>query len=369
MPTLLNHYQRLVAAGSVNQDASQIEVLEKLEQLRLRLSRGKKSPTLPFLKRKQQIKGVYLWGNVGRGKSMIMELFYAAAPVPSKRRVHFHDFMQELHAGLHRIRQQQQKARSGGDPLMVFARELMQNVRLLCFDELQATDVADASVLFRLFEQLFEAGVVIVATSNHPPPALYTGGVQRERFVPFISLLQTHMEVVALNSAVDYRHIQMKAQTVTYFTPLGSAALAFVEATIERLVPGIKPVVESLTVQGRSLPLTWYNHSLVRASFKDLCERPLGAADYLSIARAADTLILTDVPVLTPEKRNEARRFITLIDALYEQKTKLVITAAAAPERLYIEGDGSFEFQRTASRLAEMQSDNYMLLQTKEATS
>jgi cell division protein ZapE len=211
-----------------------------------------------------------------------------------------------------------------------------------------------------MFEGFFAAGMVVVSTSNHPPANLYTGGVQRERFKKFISLIEEKMDIISLTSPHDYRARQLRSLTRTWFTPLGRDADLFVEDALSRLAPGNGPNPLSLRVQGREIALTAYGGSVVLASFAQLCESALGPADYLTLAAAADTLILTGIPALTPEKRNEAKRFVTLVDALYEHKVKLVATASAAPEALYPEGDGSFEFKRTVSRLMEMQSVKYL---------
>lgn len=359
-PPLAQHYDRLVENGKIRDDAAQREILAALEQLSATLMAqpqppsglmarwfGRQAAPLPA-------RGLYIWGNVGRGKSMLMDLFYADAPMEKKRRIHFHAFMQEVHARMHQLRQK------GEDPVVALARQLAREAPLLCFDELQATDVADAGLLYRLFQGLFAAGVTVVSTSNHPPASLYTGGVQRERFGKFIELLKENMQVMSLSSAADYRHMQMKSMQRVYFYPLGPEADAFIEGALEHFCPDRAPRRDEIVAHGRHTPFMLYNHSIGRFSFAELCENPLGAADYLAISRRLDTVIITGIPRLGPENRNEARRFITLIDALYEGRVKLVCTADAAPEQLYAEGDGSFEFQRTVSRLAEMQSAPYL---------
>ena len=346
-------YRALITARKIAEDAAQASVVQCLQGLYESLAHPPRRALLR--KAPQPPRSLYIWGNVGRGKSMLMDLFFNAVPVAEKRRVHFHKFMQETHAAIHRIRQTGQ-----GDPVALYAAEVARATRLLCFDELQATDVADASILHRLFEGLFGGGVVIVSTSNHPPANLYTGGVQRERFQKFIGLLNEKMDIISLTSPHDYRTRQLRSLTRTWFTPLGRDADLFVEDTLARLTPGSSPRPTALTVQGRLVPLTAYGDSVALASFTQLCEAALGPADYLALAAAFETLVLTGIPVLTPEKRNEAKRFVTLIDALYESKVKLVATATAVPEALYPEGDGSFEFKRTVSRLAEMQSAAYL---------
>lgn len=356
----LADYLSRVERGALKADDAQRTVAEQLQALHEALSKQRKKSLLPIRKSQKSPRGIYLWGNVGRGKSMLMDVFFTHAPVVKKRRVHFHRFMQETHARIHALRQITGARGGSGDPVALYIDELKQSLTLLCFDELQATDVADATLIFRLFEGLFEAGVVIVSTSNHPPENLYTGGVQRERFDACTALLKEKMDVVALSSGADYRRVQLQSLTQSYCWPLGREAQAFAAHIIHTLAPGSMPEKTALEVHGRTLRFTMYAGNLMVASFQELCEAALGPADYLAIADGVEALLLTGVPTLTPEKRNEAKRFVTLIDALYEQKTKLFITAAAAPEQLYPSGDGSFEFQRTVSRLMEMQSANYL---------
>jgi cell division protein ZapE len=347
--SLRQQYNQLVAKGKLKDDPAQHAVLAALEALTQALS--KPSVGLSRLLKKDEVNGLYVWGQVGRGKSMLMDLFFQAAPVKHKRRVHFHAFMQEVHAELHKLRQ-----KKAADPVATLAKKIGKDTRLLCFDELQATDVADASLLYRLFSGLFEAGITIVSTSNRPPESLYTGGVQRERFANFIALINERMQVIALDSPTDYRHTQMQAMKKTYVFPLGKTADHFVTDAISHLCSNIQPHQDVLHVQGRKVPITLYDNAIGRFSFQELCETPLGPADYLALAERLDTLILTGIPRLTPEKRNEAKRFVTLIDALYEHKVKLLATAEGPPEEIYSHGDGTFEFKRTVSRLKEMQS-------------
>lgn len=356
-------YYALIEQGKVQFDPAQLEVLAHLQTLHEQLAEAvQPKGFFSSLRRKKTVApaSLYIWGNVGRGKSMLMDLFFSLAPPEKKRRVHFHRFMQDVHAGLHRLRQQTRTGERSGDPLMLLVEEISAGVQLLCFDELQATDVADASLLHRLFDALFETGVVMVATSNHPPASLYTGGVQRERFSKFIHLLEARMQVVALSSPRDYRTQAVKSLQKVYHSPLGRDADLFITHTLDTLAPEIRPEKRSISVHGRTIPLTFYGDAIASASFRELCEIPLGPADYLAIAAGCEMLVLTGIPALSPEKRNEAKRFVTMVDALYEQKTTLLCTAAAPPEELYPAGDGSFEFQRTVSRLREMQSQNYL---------
>jgi cell division protein ZapE len=283
-----------------------------------------------------------------------MDLFFADAPEPRKERIHFNAFMTGMHARIHQLRGQP----GIDDPIAPAARAITRDVRLLCFDEFQVTDVADAMILGRLFEQFFAAGMVIVATSNTPPERLYEGGLNRQLFLPFIDQIRARMDVVTLNGPVDYRLQQMQAID-TYLTPLGPQADAAMEASWAKLAGGPgKPA--SLTVLGRSLPIARAGRGAARFSFAELCARPLGAADYLAIAQNFHTVFIDHIPRLTPEMRNEARRFTLLLDTLYDEGVKLVCSAAAAPEELYAEGSGADSFRRTASRLVEMRGQDYL---------
>ena len=301
-------------------------------------------------------KGVYLHGGVGRGKSMLMDLFFAEAAAGPKRRVHFHEFMLEVQARLHALR------RDGDveDPLRPLAGELAGEARLLCFDEFHVVDIADAMILGRLFEGLFERGVVVVATSNWPPRRLYENGLNRDRFLPFVDLLLTKVDAVALDGPVDYRLRHLRELPV-YHHPLGAEAAAALERAFALLGDGEPPRAEEIAVgANRRLAVPRAAGRAAWFGFADLCARALGAADYLALTERYGALLLADVPLLTPDKRNEARRFMTLVDALYERRVMLFVSAAAAPEDLYASGDGAFEFRRTASRLAEMRSPAYL---------
>lgn len=356
-------YNAQVKSGKIKDDSAQRAVLARLESLALGLASKPKTGGIARFFRVTQneaaLRGLYVWGGVGRGKSMLMDLFFEAAPPEKKRRVHFHAFMQEVHARIHHYRQNHVLSKSGADPVITLAQEISAETSLLCFDELQATDVTDATLLYRLFEYLFAHGVLVVSTSNHPPKSLYTGGVQAERFAKFISLIEEHMDVLALDSEQDYRYTHTADEHRSYFYPLGFAARNFVDTCIASMCKNPVPVNASLTVQGRQLKFVLYDGKIGRFTFLELCASALGAADYLAIAKKLSVLILTDIPKLPPEKRNEAKRFVTLIDALYENKVKLIATAETAPEGIYKDGDGTFEFARTVSRLIEMQSKRW----------
>lgn len=367
----LANLEARLADGSVRADRRQREIAERLQALhealrarpdeaprsggllaRLGLRRSEPPPALP---------GIYIWGPVGRGKSMLMDLFFADAPVKAKRRVHFHEFMLEVHARLHE-RRQAAAARGGeADLIPPVARDIAREARLLCFDEIQVTNIADAMILWRLFHTLFEAGVTVVATSNRVPDDLYKGGLQRDRFQPFIDLVKARMEVLSLEGDRDYRLSRLR-QLDVYLTPVGAWADRKMDEQFLALTGGVAGVARRLRTQGRDVLVPRAAPGVAWAEFEDWCGRPLGAADYICIADHFHTVFLRNVPKLTARNRDRAWRFVTLIDALYERKVKLVCSAEASPERLYVEGDGAFEFERTVSRLMEMQSPEYLAL-------
>ncbi|MBL6779400.1 MAG: AFG1 family ATPase, partial [Rhodobacteraceae bacterium] len=296
-------------------------------------------------------KGLYIWGGVGTGKSFLMDLFAANVDVPA-RRVHFHAFMQEVQNALHIAR-----AASEQDALNVVARNLSKGLRLLALDEMQIKDIADAMIVGRLFTLMREDGVVCVTTSNRPPDDLYKDGLNRQLFLPFIAYLKEHLIVHDMQSETDFRQNRMSGAQV-YFTPLNSVSSQGVEELWRDLTGG-RDIRHSLQVKGRSLDIPRYHNGVGRLSFYDLCGKPLGPADYLTLAEALRVIVIDDIPQLGRHNFNEAKRFVTLIDALYESKTRLICSAAALPEMLYLEGEGVFEFERTASRLREMQSADW----------
>ena len=300
-------------------------------------------------------RGVYIHGDVGRGKSMLMDQFFAESPVRAKRRAHFHEFMLDVQRRLHAYRQDEGRE----DPLKRLAADLAGEHVLLCFDEFHVVDIADAMILGRLFEGLFEHGVVVVATSNWPPRRLYENGLNRDRFLPFIDLLLSRVDVVALEGPVDYR-LQRLRDVPVYHHPPGPEADARLDETFRTLADGGEGGPEDLPVGSRRLRVPRAAGGVADFPFRDLCEQPLGPADYLALTERYHTVILRGVPLLTPNRRNEARRFMTLVDALYERRTMLFLSADAPPEALYPRGDGSFEFRRTVSRLTEMQSREYL---------
>ena len=366
-------YRELVRQGELIQDPVQELAAEQLQLLHRRLEDydpPKDKGFFSFLKRPNKEpapRGLYLFGGVGGGKSLMMDMFFEDAPLTPKRRVHFHVFMLEVHAAIDawrkldpddRARQPNFVKEAGDDPIQPVAKQIAQDSALLCFDEFQVTDIADAMILSRLFEALFAEGVVVVATSNRAPDELYEGGLNRQLFLPFIALLKERMELLEMNSGVDYRLERLTGEPV-YFCPLGPIADAQMQTAWRKLTDCETGEAETVTVQGREVPVPMAAKGVARFSFSDLAAQALGAADYLAIAERFHTILLDRIPRLSKDKRNEAKRFVTLIDALYENKVRLVCSADGAPDELYPAGDGAFEFGRTVSRLQEMQSADW----------
>lgn len=367
MATLEDAYLAQIRSGDLTEDPAQAVAVEKLDALTTQLAAAKPG----FFRKAKPIRGLYIWGEVGRGKSMLMDLFFTHAPLKQKSRVHFHAFMQDVHAFLGYWRGLNQKERrrsqwhvkgAGDDPIPPAAAKIAAEARLICFDEFQVTQIADAMILSRLFEDLFERGVTMVSTSNRPPIDLYKDGLNRQRFTPFIDLLTTKCETVELVAARDYRLERLTAAPVWY-TPLGPVADNAMDTAWARLITPTPPTPGTLHVAGRTVPVPAEAAGAARFTFADLCAQPLGAADYLALAARYHTIFLDHIPALSPQNKNEAIRFTNLIDALYESKANLVASAAAEPDALYTTGDGSFEFQRTASRLHEMRSADYIGLE------
>ncbi|WP_299355441.1 cell division protein ZapE [uncultured Shimia sp.] len=350
METLPEIYAAKVAAGELHYDDAQEAVLPEFERIRAEVEKPVKKGW--FRKSApEQIDGLYLWGGVGRGKSMLMDLFVDSLTAPV-RRVHFHAFMQEIHGAMHEARQ-----RGVEDAIQPVAQSVAQSVRVLAFDEMQITDITDAMIVGRLFEQLFEAGVVIVTTSNRVPDDLYQHGLNRQLFLPFIALIKERLTVWELASPNDYRQNRLQGNQV-YFVQAGHEARSDIQAIWQDLTGGAAEPL-TLTVKGRSVVLPAFRNGVARASFFDLCGTMLGPGDYLAIADAIKVLVLEDIPRLSRHNFNEAKRFVILVDALYEAKVRLICSAASEPEMLYIEGEGMFEFERTASRLREMQDESW----------
>jgi cell division protein ZapE len=364
-------YFALVSAGSIERDPAQTALLARFDALSRALAEhrmARKSSPLGWLFGRRAApeppRGLYVWGSVGRGKTMLMDLFFESLPVRRKRRVHFHAFMADVHERIHAHRQAvKQGVASGDDPIAPTAAALAEEAWVLCFDEFAVSDIADAMILGRLFTALFRHGVVVVATSNVEPERLYEGGLNRALFLPFIALLQERMEVVRLDARTDFR-LEKLAGSLVYHVPADAAASGALDDTFRRLSGRVKGERVSLTVKGHPVVIPQAAGGVARASFDQLCRQPLGAADYLAIARDFHTLILDGIPRLNSAERNEAKRFITLIDALYDHHVKLVASAEAEPPELYKaeEGREAFEFDRTVSRLIEMRSEEYMSL-------
>ena len=353
-------YRARARAGIIREDPAQLRAVLRLQSLHdalqayrppIRRGRG-------WLTRIGRLepppRGLYLWGPVGRGKSMLMDLFFAAAPVAAKRRVHFHAFMLDVHDRIERAR----RARTA-EPVATVAAGLAAEAALLCFDEFQVTNIADAMIIERLFRALFDAGTIIVATSNRPPSRLYENGLQRDRFLPFIRFLEERLDRLELDSGRDYRLSRMLGRRVYHF-PLDAAAHAALEAAFAALTEDAPGQSETLTVLGRELVVPRAARNVAWFLFEELCARPLAAADYLAIAERYAAIILEGVPRLEPEQRNEALRLHVLVDALYEARALLVASAAVPPEEIYLAGDGAEDFRRTVSRLNEMQSEDYI---------
>jgi len=361
MSKVLDRYNALVASSELRPDPAQADAARRLDALARMLEapahrglwarvtgRGATTP-----------RGLYLWGGVGRGKSMLMDLFFDCLAIEKKRRVHFSEFMLEVHGRI-----AAERAKELGDPIAPVAAALAEETRVLAFDEMMVTNSPDAMILSRLFTALIEAGVTVVTTSNRAPADLYKNGLNREHFLPFIALVEERLDVLALNGPTDYRRDRLGA-VETWLVPNGPEATAQLSAAFFRLtdfstddrehVPS-----EELPVGGRTLHVPKSLKGVAVFSFKRLCGEARGAADYLAVARRFHTVIVVGIPKLGPENRNEAARFVALIDALYEHKVKLLAAADAQPDQLYETGDGRFEFERTVSRLEEMRSEDYL---------
>lgn len=372
---LAARYVARMAAGDIMPDPSQAKVVAALSQLEQRLAvrrLARKTSALGWLFAKRdeaipKVRGLYIYGAVGRGKTMLVDLFYESVAVRKrKRRAHFHEFMADVHQRIFTVRNEMKQGRiKDGDPIAIVAAALYEQAWLLCFDEFHVTDIADAMILGRLFEKLFDLGVVVVATSNVAPEDLYKGGLNRALFLPFIAMIEKHMEVVRIESPTDYRMEKLDGVR-SWYVANGHEDDADIERTIDKVWRRIAGqdggAPTSVESSGRRIRVPLAGAGAARFSFADLCEAPLGASDYLRLARTFHTLVIEHIPVMEQDRRNEAKRFITLIDELYDEGVKLVASAAEEPERLYIgtEGAEAFEWARTVSRLHEMRSSDYI---------
>jgi len=362
-------YQALVDAGELAPDPAQEDAVDRLQALAAALTRRRAGPLAGlFGSRPAPPRGLYLWGGVGRGKTLLMDLFFNNTAYAAKRRAHFHEFMVDIHERIaawraapaaERRRHGAWSRKAPDDPIPLVAHDIAAAARLLCFDELQVTDIADAMLLGRLFSALFDHGVIVVATSNRPPDHLYRNGVNRQLFTPFIDMLKERLDILELAAARDYRLEKLEGAPV-YYTPLGPDADAAMDAAWARMICGARERRETFAVKGRTLTVSRAARGAARFDFAELCARPLGAEDYLALTRHYGAFFIDRIPQMGPESRNEAKRFVTLVDTLYDARAKLVCSAETEPEALYRTGDGAFEFERTASRLREMRGTAYL---------
>jgi cell division protein ZapE len=361
-------YAALIAAGKIEADPGQAELAQHFAALERRIAMhrlARKSSSLGWLFGRRQnteppIKGLYIYGEVGRGKTFLMDLFFEACVAQRKRRAHFHEFMADVHERVHAYRQESKNG-DGSDPIHRAAAAIAEEAWLLCFDEFHVTDIADAMILGRLFTRLFELGVIMVATSNLAPRELYKDGLNRGLFVPFIAILERHCEVARLDARIDFR-LEKLTGVPTWYVPDDAKAAAALNGAWERLTAGNSGVAQELTVKGHVVHVPRAAMGVARFSFAELCGEPLAASDYLKVAHEFHTIILEHIPVMDFDRRNEAKRFIILIDTLYDHAVKLLASAQADPDALYVADEGyeAQEFKRTASRLIEMRSQSYL---------
>ncbi|WP_117195019.1 cell division protein ZapE [Rhizobium terrae] len=370
--SVVEELKALTASGTLSADAAQLDVAARLDHVLTCLREtgpAKKKSALGWLfakgsGRPRVIRGLYVHGSVGRGKTMLMDMFFKKAPTTKKRRAHFHEFMADVHNRIHEHRQKLKRGETKqADPVPPVAAALFAEAELLCFDEFSVTDITDAMILARLFTELFELGCVLIATSNVAPENLYRDGLNRGLFLPFIALLGRYVDVATLDSPTDYR-MQKHASLPVYVTPLDGRADAAMEAAWHQVTEGRKAEPVEIPMKGRSIHVPAAAGRVARFDFSDICGKPLGASDYLAIADRFDAVFVEHIPRLGPEKRNETKRFINLVDAFYDHTVRLYVSAASAPEDILLERRGTegFEFDRTVSRLFEMRSPDYLAL-------
>ncbi|MEK9966132.1 MAG: cell division protein ZapE [Rhodospirillaceae bacterium] len=363
--TPLDRYRSMREANELMRDPTQKLAVEKLQSLHHAL-KGYQPSGDSFLagwkdrfglgrRTEEPPMGLYLYGPVGRGKSMLMDLFFDTAPVERKRRVHFHAFMLEIQQRLNELRKKEKRV----DPLMRVAADVAEESWLLCFDEFHVVNIADAMILGRLFEAFFEHGVVVIATSNVAPRDLYKGGLQRDRFLPFIDLIVEKLDILDIGAGTDFRLDRLKGEPV-WHTPIGRAATASLDAAFATLTDNAEPAPFEIEVQGRVIHAHQAARGIARFTFDELCNKPRGASDFLAIATQYHTVMVDNIPILDERERDAAKRFVVLIDSLYEHHVNLFASADGEPDQLYMKGDTAFEFQRTVSRLMEMQAEDYL---------
>lgn len=351
---LVEEYNSRVARSDLHGDQAQYNIVTRLEHLRQELLKPQPTDWLAKFRGKKSQRptcSLYIWGPVGRGKTMLMDLLFGAVGGDAKRRIHFHAFMQDVHQQIHAARQ----SNTGQDAITRVAHGITKTARLLCLDEMQIGDIADAMIIGRLFEAMLSQGLTIVTTSNVPPSGLYKDGLNRALFLPFVGLVESEFDVVSLEGPTDYRLGRVKGYE-SFIAPLGVKTGKRIQEVWERLTDTIHGEPQELKVLGRMIRIPQAARDCARFSFADLCEAPLGSADYLAIAESFRTIFVENIPTLGPHRRNEAKRLVLLIDTLYDRRARLVASAETAPAGIYPSGDHSFEFARTVSRLQEMQS-------------